>query len=99
MSRQLEQETEDRARSRALAAEHALNYGISKSISDEGGRLIGCALTYYPTSCRMVVKAVIDGVHSVAFIYSDTPTNCVLKALTEVNQGRMPWGADSFHQK
>ncbi len=97
MTRQLENEQEQKAISRALITTHELEYGLSETLQKQGNRLKGLAITYNPGGCRMVIKGVIEGVHSVAFVYSDSAVNCLLKASREARNSRLGWGVDSYH--
>lgn len=98
MTRHLDVDAENRIALRNSTLSKALEYGIPGTLESQGDQLKGIAIQYAPSSCRLVIKAVIDGVHSVAFVYSDTMENCVLKTDIECKHSRLQWGPDKYHK-
>ena len=98
MTSHTERTHEQRQAAKAAKVKYALDYGISGALSDNGDELKALAITVNPGACRLVIKAVINGEHSVGFVYSDTASNCILKASQEVRNMRMTWGVDAYYQ-
>jgi hypothetical protein len=98
MTRHLDVDSEERISLRLLALSKALEYGLPGSLESQGDQLKGISIQYAPSNCRLVIKAVVGGIHSVAFVYSDTMENCVLKTDLECRHHRLQWGPDKFHK-
>jgi len=96
MSRQLEQEHEDRQASKNMRLAHALDYGLEELIRSEGGDLRGFTVKTEPGDCFIVLKAKFGAGMQVSFVWSDTVTNCVLKCVKMAKNGRLGWREDRF---
>lgn len=97
MSRQLEQQTEERTAKRSQAVVNALDYGIGGALESQGIELIGFAVKYDAFNCLITVKADIGGDRSVCFVGSDTIANCLLKVVSDARRDALNWRKDKYH--
>jgi len=98
MSRQLDQEQEERTAKRNQALVNALDYGLPGAFESQGIELLGIAIKYDAYNCLMTIKAEIAGVRQVCFVGSDSISNCFLKALSDARRGALKWRKDKYHQ-
>lgn len=94
LSRQLEQQTEERDTKRRDALYKTLEFDLAGVIAFGGGELTGFAMNYEEFSCLVVLKADFEGKNMVSFIYSDTMTNCLLRAVSLGKNNRLKWKLD-----
>lgn len=96
MSRQLDLKAEERTRKREHALFSVLEYDLAGVIEFQGGKLRGFAMTYDEFSCGMVYKAEWEGIKKVAFVYSDSMTNVLLRAVNLAKNNRLRWKEDVY---
>lgn len=97
MTRQLDIEAETRESKRQSTLIRALEYGIVGALRAQGFDFLGYALNYDEYSCGLVAKASVNGKRVVAFIYSDTMINCIIRLDRDASRGALRWGADKYH--
>lgn len=96
MSRQLEQDGEDRTRRRHDAVIRALEFGIINGLKKQGAELRGFSLRYAEWECLVTVRAKVDGRHSVTFVGSEDMIGCFVKLAREASNGGLRWKEDTF---
>lgn len=96
MSRQLEQEWELKQETRRDHLYRACEFGIVGGLQAQGIELRGFAIKYSEADCLLTVKAKIGDGYVVAFVSSDTITNCILKAEHEARHNAFRWKADQY---
>lgn len=96
MSRQLEIQTEERARVKSEKLVKVLDFALVGALENQGIELLGFAFKYDAYNSLMTIKAVVGGVQSVAFVGSDTLINCILKSESEAANGRLKWREDKY---
>lgn len=97
MTRQLEQKQELRETARRDALIKSLEYGLVGALEHQGIQLLGFAIKYDEFSCLMTLRVIQGGSRAVAFVGSDTITNCILKADMEARHSRLKWRADKYN--
>lgn len=96
MSRQLEQEVENRSHKRHLAIVSAVEYGLTKGVERAGGQLTGLAVKYNGSDCLVVVKAILAGRSQVAFVGGEDLGTCLVKAAREAGTDKLKWRDDKY---
>jgi hypothetical protein len=97
MSRQADLKQEVRETAKRDALVRALEFGIAGALEYQGAELLGFSIRYDSFNCLMTIKAIVDGVHSVAFVGSDTMMNCILKADSEARRHSLHFRQDKYH--
>jgi hypothetical protein len=97
MTRQLENKEEQRASSKRLQLEKALEHGIVDALESKGIILQGLAFKYDAWNCLMTIKAYIGSTRQVCFIGSDSVINCILKAYSDAKNDRLHWKVDKYY--
>lgn len=96
MSRQLDQQVEDRTIRRHKALIRALEYGLVGALESQGATLCGIGMKFDEFDCLMTLKARMGDVRKVAFVGSDTIISCFLKAEGDARNGRLRWREDKY---
>lgn len=81
---------------RALALERALDHELPGSIEMGGSILIGLSIKYSVGDVLLTIRAINGKDSVVAFVGSDSLTNCVLKAVRDAQNDRLRWKADRY---
>jgi len=97
MTRQLDLEHEVRETARRDQLIKALEYGIAGAIEHQGATWLGFAIKYSPFDCLMTIKADFDSGRMIAFVGSDTITNCINKAYHDASRNALRWKPDQYH--
>lgn len=97
MSRQLEQAVEQREQLRRDSLFRALEFGLVGALESYGIEMLGFSIKYQDFSCLMTLRVIKDEQHQVAFVGSDTMTNCVLRADLEARHHRLKFAKDKYH--
>ena len=95
-SRQLEQKFETRETARRLALVKALEFELAGMVGVMGGTFVGFAIAYEEEECRLIYKADFEGRRRVAFVYSDTIMNCIIKAVRMAKNHKLKWKLDKY---
>lgn len=98
MSRQMDQQAEERERARRLNLVTALEFGLARAIQQQGAALVGFAIKYDIVSCLMTIKADFDKGRHVSFIYSDSMMNCIVSGTAAAETNRLHWQLDKYHK-
>lgn len=96
MSRQLEQEIEDRARKQKDAAVFALYGGLTGAVAHGGGELYGFSVKMQEGDCLMTLRAIFPAGRQVAFVGSDDLVGVFVKAVREARTDQLRWREDNF---
>lgn len=97
MSRQLDQKLEEQDTKKRDALYKALEYGLPGALEFQGIILLGFAIKYEPFSCLMTLKGIRHEDREVAFVGSDTITNCIIRASADAARGSLKWRKDKYH--
>lgn len=97
MTRQLEVKKEERETARRVELVKALEFGIVGALESQGITMVGFAIKYDDFNCLLTLKAYINDVRSIAFVGSDSMTNCILKTYQEARNARLRWRPDQYH--
>lgn len=98
MTRQLEQEVEQKETEKRNLLVKVLDYGLPGALEAQGIELLGIAIKYDAFNCLMTIKADIAGERQVCFVGSDTIINCFLKSYQDARRGDLTWRADQYHK-
>lgn len=97
MSRQTDVKVEERDTKRRDSLFKALEYSLPGALEFHGMELLGLAIKYEPFQCTLTLKAIRKGFWSVAFISSDSMSNCILAADSAARRGTLKWIKDKYH--
>lgn len=98
MSRQLDQQHEEKVTKRNLQVTNALDYGVAGSIESMGGELSNYTIYHDAFECMIVLKVKFGNRHRVAFVFSETVTSCILKCVRDAQHDRLKWKADKYQK-
>lgn len=98
MSRQLEQNTEDREARRHVAIARAVDGGLSRGVSRQGGELVGLTVKLGFHDCLIVLKADFPGGPMVSFVGSESLGGAFIKAVRTSNSAELTWREDRFRK-
>lgn len=98
MSRQLDQEQEERTAKRSAALANALDYGIVGALDALGIELMGFSIKHDAWSCLLTIRADIGGKRHIAHVGSDSIANCFLRALSDARRDALKWEACKYHR-
>lgn len=96
MSRQLEQQLEERSRKQSRATMQAVYGGLESAVQHAGGVLNGITIKLNPGDCLFVIKASMPGGDMVAFIGADDMAGCFRKAQREAQRDALQWRVDKW---
>lgn len=96
MSRQLEQLTEERETKRRDSVIAALEFELAGAVEFIGGEMRGFSIKYDNFEALLTYKATFQGIQKVAFVGSDTPMNCIIKAANMAKHKRLKWKDDRY---
>jgi hypothetical protein len=99
MSRQLEQDSEDRDRRRRLNLWVACTGGLEDAVSYGGGQLRGFSARLSRGECLLVLRADFPGNHMVAFVGAESLSSAILKAEREAKSDHLKWRVDRYAKK
>ena len=97
MSRQLEQEAEERESARKLALIKAVEFGLVRALQNQGAELKGFAIRYGEFSSLMTLRAEFNGVRFVSYGGPDSIKNCLIKADADAAINLLKWQRDKYH--
>ncbi len=96
MSRQLDAKQEERTARRHDALIRALDFELAGVLGNNGVELLGLALKWDAWDCLMTLKGESDGQRQVCFVGSDSPINCIVKAVNDAKRGTLRWKEDTW---
>ena len=96
MSRQLEAAQEARVDKRNNQLVRALEYELSGVLEIQRMTLLGFSLKIESYECLMTLRVVSGDSYMVGFVGSDTAANCIVKAVSAVRNGKVPFQADKY---
>jgi len=96
MSRQLEQQAEERSARRHQAILRAVEYEIERALHKDGYELTGLSFKIGPADCLAVVKATNGKGPQVCFVGSEDLGSALAKVVSESYRGRLRWKPDEF---
>lgn len=96
MTRQADIKQEEQDTKKRDALYRTLEYSLPGALQHQGIELRGFSIIYDAFSCCMVLKGTRHNKWIVAFIYSDTMTNCLLRADSDASRGTLKWGTDKY---
>lgn len=96
MTRQADIKQEEQDTRKRDALYQALEYSLAGALEHQGIIMRGFSINYDPFSCCLVLKGIRGRKWTVAFIYSDTMTNCLLRAASDAARGTLSWGKDKY---
>jgi len=99
MSRQLELLQEERQAKRHAKLVKVLEFGLIGAFGHTGDVLTGFSVKLEEWECLMTIRAVRDGVPSVAFVASLDLVSTLLKAEREAIRGKLVWRVDKYTKK
>lgn len=99
MTRHLDADHEERQSKRRDACVNALEYELPIALRLQDIEFYGFSVKYDDYECLMTLKADVHGVRSVAFVASDGPVGCVIKATKMARAQRLRWKEDAYKVK
>jgi hypothetical protein len=96
MSRQLEQEWEDKARRDRESVTAAVCGGLVLAVAHGGGELVGLSLKITDFDALMTVRAAFPGGRMIAFVGAGDMAECFKKATREAKMDALRWKPDKY---
>ncbi len=96
MTRHIEVRSEEAITRKNAALAKALDHGIVGGLEVQGINLLGMSVRHSAMDCLVTLRAEIGGVRKVAFVGSDTITNCFLKCQADIARDSLHWREDRF---
>lgn len=96
MSRQLEQQMEDRTSREQDAVLQAVYGGLSEAVHRAGGDLTGFSVKLSGGDCLITLKAVFENNPSIAFVGSEDLPGALRKAVRELHRDQLGWREDRY---
>lgn len=96
MTRQLEQEVEERTKREHNAVLHAVYGGLDRAIQSTGGTLVGFSVKLSGGDCLITLRANIGEVPSIAFVGSEDFPAALRKIVREAHTGQLSWRPDRY---
>jgi len=96
MTRQLDNENEERQARKDSAALSVLNGGLVAAVSRAGGELTGFTAKIDPVETLLVIKAEFPGGPMVAFCGSADLKSALVKAAREAARDNLRWKQDRY---
>lgn len=99
MTRQLEQDREDRVKKRLMATGRAIDGGLEASIERAGGTMLGYSIRSKPEDCLLIIRCVMPAGHQVIFIGGSDAMGCILKAANQANRDELTFVPDKYNDQ
>lgn len=96
MTRQLEQQMEERTKKRHAQVVKAVEYALEGAITRSGGEYLGFAYKHRQNDALLVIKAIFPAGPMVAFCGSEDLVGCLIKAVIQGNQDKLVWRQDKY---
>jgi hypothetical protein len=96
MSRQLEQDSEDRDARRWRQVCLAVDHGLQAAVEHNGGVLTGMAVKTSDYEVLITLKAVFPGGPMVAFVGAPTVGDAFVKGMMDANRDKLRWRPDKY---
>lgn len=96
MSRQLEQQIEERTAKRHANIVRAVEYALQGGVERSGGEYLGFSYKHSPGEGLLVIRAVFPAGLQVAFVGSEDLGGCLVKAVNLANRDGLRWRADKY---
>ena len=96
MTRQLEQEWEDRKRREVNELAMLVDGGLEAAVAHAGGVLTGFSIRLNSGDCLMTMRVVLAGRRQIAFVGSDTLGNVLRKATREARKDGLTFRDDKY---
>jgi hypothetical protein len=96
MTRQLEQELEDRGKRERDAVVQAVYGGLVDAISSTGRELQGFSAKLSGGDCLITLRAIGDEGAVVGFVGSEDLAACLRKVVREAHRGELRWRDDAY---
>lgn len=96
MTRQLEQEREDRQKKRDNAVLLALEGGLAADVGHAGGELEGFSVRLNGGDCLITIRANVAGRRQICFVGAETLVDALLKSCREARQDKLKWRPDKY---
>lgn len=96
MSRQLEQQAEERFARRKSGIIKAVEFGVERTIQDCGMQLTGVAFKMNGGDCLAIVKASSADGPLVCFVGAEDWGSVLMKLVREGQRGRLRWKPDEY---
>ena len=96
MTRQLEQESEERNRGRMVRLQAACDGALTGAVEHSGGILLGMSVKFEPYDVLVTLRAEFPGGRMVAFVGGDSLSSCLLKVVREGRRDGLKWRQDRY---
>jgi len=96
MSRQLEQDDEERVKRENKAILQAVHGGLDDAIRSQGGDLLGFSVKLNSGDCLITLRALFAEDSRISFVGSETLASCLRKVVREAHTGQLSWRPDRY---
>jgi hypothetical protein len=96
MTRQLDQQNEQKVRSQNDRLAMVLDYGLTGALEGQGVEFCGLSLKGDSYSVLMTLRVVISGAAKVTHVGAPTIGACFLRAYDEARSDGLQWHADKY---
>lgn len=96
MSRQLEQQWEERTEREHQAVLQAVYGGMAGAVQSSGGELVGFSVKLNQGDCLITLRAVFDSGPCIAFVGSEDLPAAMRKVVRELYRDRLGWREDRY---
>lgn len=96
MSRQLEQEWEERSKREREYLLMSVSGGLIMAVERAGGQLLGLSLKISEYDCLMTLRAQFPGGRMIAFVGAGDMAECFSKGTREAKMDNLRWKADKY---
>jgi hypothetical protein len=98
MSRQLEQQQEERTQVRHSALIRAMEFELQGVVAAAGGHLTGFSIKIEEYSVLMTLRGVFSDTPMIAFVGADTMPTAICKSVSEVRNNQLSWRKDKYNK-
>lgn len=96
MTRQLEQDAEDRVERENRAILQAVHGGLDEAVHTQGGILLGFSVRLSGGDCLLTLRAEFDGEAMVAFVGSESLAVGLRKSVKQAHTRELNWQEDRY---
>jgi hypothetical protein len=99
MSRQLEQQSEERTHREMVETYLACVGGLESALARSGAELLGFSARGSGGEYLITLRVFLAGRKQIAFVGSETLSGCLRKAVREAKRDKLTYRADRFEEK
>jgi hypothetical protein len=96
MTRQLEQDSEERTKREQLAVLQSVYGGLSASISADGKELLGFSVKLSGGDCLITIRAMDGATSVISFVGSEDLPAALRKVVREAHRGQLRWRGNKY---